>query len=230
MTFPFLEHLHHACIITGPVPASLAWVQSSLAEQGVVCEGNPDVLLLSGEQFLTPTLEPLQEYLAHKKIGNHRYVLLAFESISSEVQNKLLKVFEEPQEGTHILMLVPDIEKVIPTIQSRGQHIIFAGNYQDPAKLSVVSFLSVSLVERCELIESWVKNKKEEDNALKSDLHRFCHDLEKELWDCRAQIAPADMSIEDLFSEIRTIRNMLSVRGISHRILLDYLAFICPRV
>ena len=155
---------------------------------------------------------------------------MAFESISSEVQNKLLKVFEEPQEGTYILMIVPDIEKVIPTIQSRGQHIVFTGNYQDPAKLSVVSFLSVPLAERCNLIESWVKNKKEEDNALKSDLHRFCDDLEKELWDSRAQITSADMSIEDLFSEIRTIRNMLSVRGISHRILLDYLAFICPRV
>lgn len=224
-----LDHLHHALIITGAPQASFQWVQSSLESQGVSCQGNPDVYKLQGEQFLANFLEPLQEYLSRRKVSPQRYILLAFEYVPSDIQNKLLKIFEEPQEGTHLILMVPDIEKIIPTIRSRSEHMIYRGISSSQGTLSVSSFLKGTTAERYLLIESWVKNKKEEENALKSELQRFCQDLEKELWS-RYQVNRLhhETHYEELFADLRLAQHMISSRGMSHRLVLDYLAMRCP--
>lgn len=224
-----LDHLHHALIITGSPQASFAWIQSSLESQGVSFQGNPDVYILRDEQFLTAFLEPLQSYLTSTKVSHDRYVLLVFEQVATDVQNKLLKIFEEPQEGTHLILMVPDIEKIIPTIRSRSEHIVYRGMSSSANNLSVTDFLKGTVVERFALIESWVKNKKEEENALKSELSRFCHNLEQELWSRYQHHQLNDeKNVEELFSDLRLAQQMISARGMSHRLVLDYLALRCP--
>lgn len=63
---------------------------------------------ISAESFVKPIF-------AEKKI----FVIYDFDKSTAEAQNKLLKIFEEPNENVYYLLSTTCIEKVLPTIRSR---------------------------------------------------------------------------------------------------------------
>ena len=63
---------------------------------------------ISSESFVKPIF-------ADKKV----FVIKDFDKSTEEAQNKLLKVFEEPNENVYYFLSTTNIEKVLPTIRSR---------------------------------------------------------------------------------------------------------------
>ena len=63
---------------------------------------------ISAESFVKPIF-------ADKKV----FVIYNFDKSTEEAQNKLLKIFEEPNENVYYLLSTTCIEKVLPTIRSR---------------------------------------------------------------------------------------------------------------
>lgn len=63
---------------------------------------------ISSESFIRPIF-------ADKKV----FVIKDFDKSTAEAQNKLLKIFEEPNENVYYLLSTTNIEKVLPTIRSR---------------------------------------------------------------------------------------------------------------
>jgi hypothetical protein len=155
---------------------------------------------------------------------------LSFDRATTESQNALLKSIEEPQMGTYFFILVPSSDLLLPTVLSRAQ--IISGNYSaGETRLNVHDFLKANLSARFALVEDVTKNKKDEDNLSKSEVISFLDSVEKFLWE-KYKPHPSPLlegeGTEQLFADIRKMREYANIRGASHRVILDYVAMIAP--
>lgn len=216
-----LKNLSHSTIITGNRTANFASVKKDLNEQGIEFEGNPDVYVLSQESLGVDVIrDEVIPFVSSKKVSDYRFVILSFDRATAEVQNALLKSVEEPQMGTRFIFLVPNSDTLLGTIKSRSQ-IIEGEKSAGESRLGVQEFLKADMQARFPLVESFVKNKKDEDNLSKSEVLAFIDQLEKKLWE-------KGNRDEQLFADIRQMREYANIRGASHRVILDYLAMVAP--
>lgn len=219
--FGTLDLLSHATIITGNRKNNLEQFKSFLVEQGISIQANPDVYIFDDEQFLTDDVEKIVTMLASQKVSQYRFCVISCDRIDVQVQNRLLKTIEEPHEGTHVVLIIPSSDQLLPTVLSRCQ-IIAGDRDQGVSRISVDEFLKKSVADRFAFVESWTKNKKDEDNVTKTELLTFIEILEKQLWE-------QGNRNEQLFTDIRKMHEYASMRGSSHRIILDFLAMVCPK-
>lgn len=217
-----LENLSHATIVTGNISENLDLVKKFLGEQGVAISGNPDVCIFQGEQIFMDTAQEIVASVSLKKISEYRFVIIACERMATDVQNRLLKTLEEPSDGTYFFVLVPNTERILPTVLSRCQ-VIEGVRGAGETRLDVSEFLKANPSQRFALVEAWTKNKKDEDNLVKSEVVHFLDGIEKKLWEHKNRD-------EQLFNDIRKMREYAKIRGASHRVILDFIAMISPEI
>lgn len=215
-----LENLHHATIITGNRVANLVSAKDFIQNQGVETVGNPDVMIFDDDQLGVDEARQIVSFVSSKKVSSARFIILSFDRATSEAQNALLKSIEEPQEGTYFFILVPKSELLLPTILSRAQNA-FGILRPGDTRLSVPEFLKSNLSGRFALVEQWTKNKKEEDNLTKTEVINFLDQIEKNLWENKNRD-------EQIFTDIRQMRQYADIRGASHRVILDFIGMIVP--
>lgn len=83
---------------------------------------SPDLLIINQDQtgIKIATVRQIIRQLTYKSYTQQRYVILwQAENSSLSAQNALLKTIEEPPEDTHIFLIVANLDKLLPTIQSR---------------------------------------------------------------------------------------------------------------
>jgi DNA polymerase-3 subunit delta' len=160
------------------------------------------------------------KFLNNQKVADRRFVIISVDQFGTEAQNAFLKNLEEPQEGTHIVILISDEKKLLPTILSRVQ-VIHGEKMAGESRLEVDEFIKKKTEDRFAYIETWTKAKKDEDNVSKVEILTFIDTLEKFLWDKKVRD-------EQLFADIRKMREYTNIRGASHRVILDFLAMVVP--
>lgn len=219
--FPPIEQLSHAIIITGNRIKNLELFKEFLTNNSIEIQANPDISIFNDEQLLMDDAMQLVATLTSQKVSEKRFCIISCDRIAVDVQNRLLKTIEEPQDGTYIIVIVPNADRLLPTVLSRCQ--VISGDYErGDSRLDVSEFLKKNIADRFQFIESWTKNKKDEDNVSKTEVIHFIDALEKNLWQKGNQN-------EQLFTDIRKVREYAHIRGSSHRILLDFLAMIAPK-
>lgn len=111
---------HHAYLVTGDlekgIAAALAFGERSL---GLTATGNPDVIVLRYGLLSVDDARDLSGLVSRTALGEKKLVVAAAGRIFHEAQNALLKTFEEPSEGTTIILIVPSEGIIIPTLRSR---------------------------------------------------------------------------------------------------------------
>ena len=225
-----IGQLAHATIITGDREHNLKKFKEFLQDQHIVWQGNPDVAFFVSDQLVIDTAREIISSVSAQKFSEVRFVIISFDRATIEAQNTLLKSLEEPAVGTYFVLFVPTSDQVLPTIVSRCQ--IRAGAAGAGAsRLDTKPFLAGTLADRFVLVESWTRNKKDEDNLSKSEVIAFIEHLEQVIWSNRdgIKITPGQ-DLETLFADIRSMHHYASIRGASHRVILDYLAMIAPRI
>lgn len=90
---------------------------------------HPDVITISPDKK-NIKIDQIREIKKHVKYGpnesNYLFVIIKnADSLSEEAANSLLKILEEPPEGTVFILLVEMASRVLPTIASRCQKIFF---------------------------------------------------------------------------------------------------------
>jgi len=209
MLLPLLEKIPHALVITGNRQVNLGLIRKDLENQ--------DVTIFDQESLKIDVLrDEVITLLNTRKISEQRFVIISTDQFGFEAQNAFLKNLEEPQSGTHIIILISDEKKLLPTILSRAQ-IIQGESSVGESRLDVKEFLKYNLADKFAYIETWTKSKKDADNVSKTEVINFIENLEKVLWDKKVRD-------EGTFTDIRQMREYATIRGASHRIILDYLA------
>lgn len=212
--------LHHAYLIEGDRESVLESLLRFVTDDlGMATRGNPDFHQQEFETFGIDDGRRIEGLASKKSISGGRQVfVLATTFMTTEAQNALLKLLEEPKDGTHFFILVPSHESVLPTVRSRMLLLSLkdAGMGADRAR----QFLTADVATRLELLTPII------DEKNKAGALSFLNELEAEITK-QQKIPGGDM--RHALAEIERCRGYLNDRAPSVKMLLEYIAGIVPR-
>ncbi len=156
--------------------------------------------------------------LAGLKNFDESIFLLGISSITTEAQQALLKLFEEPQEGTTFVLLVPH-GALLPTLRSRM--VPYPTQIGHPmSDLEARTFLAASHKTRSAQIAVLL----DDDEGVKERVREFVNALEIEL---AKEID--DPKVRESLQDIARVRDYLRDRSPSLKMLLEHLALCLPK-
>ena len=163
------DNLHHAYAIEGDKKAIIPELYSFLENDlKIVTKANPDFYFNEFESFGIDSGRELQDQASRKAMqGNMRIFVITISSITSEAQNALLKLFEEPAEGVHFFIIVQSSEIFLPTLRSRF-NILHQGKALAENNALVDEFMKASKTDRMKLLEGIIEEYKENKNKEKA--------------------------------------------------------------
>lgn len=171
---------HHAYLYVGEKEAGIGAAREFLSTRGLTGTDNPDISVLSYEGLFSVEDARRIALLATQAsvAGKEKALVLATERIFHESQNALLKTFEEPPEGTILILIVPAEGVLLPTLRSRLVQL--------PASTAGVSseattFLNASQTEREKIVTKLLARTKdgkdEEKQGARMEAMRLCQGL-----------------------------------------------------
>ncbi|WP_321371875.1 DNA polymerase III subunit delta' [uncultured Desulfuromusa sp.] len=139
------QHISHAYLFAGPEGIgkrliATAFIRTLLCEQGTGCgqcssclkvehHNHPDIHFLDaeGSAIKIDQIRELQQVLSLRPLeGDYKICLVdGAEQFTTGAGNALLKTLEEPQSGTIIILITSQPERLLTTIRSRCQKLIF---------------------------------------------------------------------------------------------------------
>jgi len=161
----------------------------------------------------------IKELQTRKPIAHERKIfILSAKFFTTEAQNSLLKVFEEPTEGTHFFVITPNADILLPTLRSR-MFILqksASSNGKKQCFVDVGEFLKNSKAKRLELLKDIIEEKN------KNTAISFLNELEQVLYKKFGGSAPKSLK------EIIKCKKYLSGRAPSVKMILEHVALITP--
>jgi hypothetical protein len=162
--------LHHAYFIEGERAHVLADLEAFLTEAfTIVRQGHPDVHYAEYESFGIDDGRGLQEMQSVRPIaGDRKIFIIAVDAMTSEAQNSLLKVFEEPTPGTHFFIISSSRRILLPTLRSRVIIVAHASSRESSsgtgnAAADAKTFIGMSPKDRLAYVAGMIEEK---DKAL----------------------------------------------------------------
>jgi len=214
----------HAYLAEGNSESLVEEINHAIRKQlGVTIRGNPDVIRIIKDEVVIDDARYISEFQSRKSLdGNEskKVILVSCRSITTEAQNALLKVIEEPTAGTYFFVIVPAERILLPTLRSRFFSIT-RGSFAQGDDSSVDVFLSTTVDKRLKLIETIVKNK---DRA---SAHIFLDSVLTRLY--KGGVEENTNSNYNALMEIVQAKRYLASRGASVKLLLEHIAMITPR-
>src|SRR3989344_4326218 len=206
--------LHHAYGLSGPREEVLADVlQFAETALKLPYRGNPDVFVWQCDTLTVDDSRRIKELQSRKAFVDRKVIIIAFNSATNEAQNALLKALEEPTERTHIFLIVPRLDLLLPTVRSR----LFTAEYASHASSEVAKlaemFLKAVVGERL-IIAKKIADDISDEKIDKNFALEFLNHLEQELW------ARKNTGETGIFDEIALCRKYLSDRSASIKMLL----------
>lgn len=207
----------HAYITRGG-PETLAQILSLLEQNGVSTRANPDLTVTEYSAFTMDDARALREKAALRALGQQgRIFVFTAPTLPVDVQNALLKTFEEPPAGAKFIVAVPSPETLLPTLLSRVQ-ILDLQNTEAVSQIDIGIFLSAGPAERLEMLKPLL-DKGDDDRRDLSGTLSFLTGLEKALG-----AKPREHAIA-LRALYRT-RKYITDRGALAKALLEQLALL----
>ncbi len=204
------DNLHHAYFIEGERAAVVTDVEVFLREAfGIERQANPDFYFGEHESFGIEESRMIQEMQAMKAMSGERKIfIIAVGGMTSEAQNALLKVFEEPTPGTHFFLVATTRRVLLPTLASRLQFVVHASSKETVRADDAKAFIKMSPKERLAFVAGLIEAK---DKAvaesfllsLVSELPRRTHVAAiKEILDCIRYLKDRSSSLKLILERI----------------------------
>lgn len=149
--------------------------------------------------------------------GKRIFIIEAF-SITHEAQNSLLKIFEEPNTGSHFFLIMPSPAVLLPTLRSRLYIVEQNKDNQNTQGIKEANeFLKLSKKDRVAFVDELAKQISDEV-LNKNDAQNFLISLEIALY--------KEKGLRDIkgLKAILKARDYLSDRSSSVKQLLEYVA------
>jgi hypothetical protein len=209
---------HHAYIYEGPLPLPLALADDAKA-RFKFGEHSPDLHVREFEKFGIDESRWLSATASLRSASGRALFVVGVGSMTSESQQALLKLFEEPQQGVVFVLLVP-YGTVQPTLRSRmlPYPTVLDGveSGGDAAK-----FLKADGKSRSDFITKLLKD----DEGVKERVREL-------LAGCEALLIPkiADPKVRGGLEDIQKVRSYVGDRSASLKMLLEHLAVSLPKL
>lgn len=205
------ENLHHSNLIISSQDI-LDEVFSFVESLNVKTSGNENFIFEKFDKFLIDDARRVfDQHLKKTPEGELQVFVLSFNFITTEAQNALLKMFEEPKERTVFFIISPNKNIFLETILSRVNVLEKIGKSEQGTGKE---FLNKNMGERMKFIADLVKNIKGE-KAVKQDTIDLLSEIEVEL--------EKNKKIKSLKSIIMA-RKYINLNGTSVKMLLENVA------
>ncbi|MFT5352588.1 MAG: DNA polymerase-3 subunit delta', partial [Candidatus Paceibacteria bacterium] len=151
------DKLHHAYVLEGEREHIYEKICQFCEEDlKLAIKANPDFWYQESDKFLIQNARDLREMQLRKTLGDSRKIfIIAFNFITREAQNSLLKVLEEPTEGTHIFIITPSSSVFLDTVLSR---VTVLKNEGGEGTTDAKKFLNATYGERINMVTKLVKD------------------------------------------------------------------------
>ncbi len=144
-------------------------------EFSVSAHNNPDIFHQIFETFTIDDGKHLRRRAGTRPVGGKKIFIIETRFFTTEAQNVLLKLFEEPGENMHFFIISPSSSILLETLRSRLLVISLTGK-EIVGPIDISRFLSSSPAVRLKLLAPVIKNK---DKLSSLD---FLKDLKEELY------------------------------------------------
>lgn len=213
-TFKRTGNLHHAYVLEGEHEIVRKDLFDFISEHlKLATIGNPDFWHTIHDSFTIDDARNVRDAQANRPVvGDKKIFIIETRAMTVEAQNSLLKVLEEPTAGTHIFILLPSSEIILPTLRSRA--IVVSLRDEAFATKDAQIFLKSSLPERLEIVG---EISEEKDKAKAQGL---LDGLITELHGKKGK--------EAALKELLTARMYVNDRSPSLKLLLEHIACILP--
>lgn len=190
-------------------------------EHDIIAQGNPDFFELVHETFTIDDSRNLRELHSVRPvdISGKKIFIVSISSITTEAQNALLKLLEEPAEYAYFFFIISSAHLLLPTIKSR---LVFIET-SSPKKKETSSvegdrFLKSSSAKRLDIIKKLLEDISKEKKT-KQQAVEFIDEIEFALY--------SKGKIKDNIKSFETLdlaRKYSTDRAPSLKILLEYVA------
>jgi hypothetical protein len=222
--------MHHAYLYYGSLSLLPELASAARAQFRFEGEHNPDVRVVEYEKFGIDEARELRDKAALRSISGRALVVLGVSSITSEAQQALLKLFEEPQAGAIFVLLAPH-GAIIPTLRSRMMLYPKQGSTLLAARLNldvdVKKFLTAPYKVRSEAITKMLNPPAGGDEGVKERIRDFLNELEKALYSNK--LSRLNLDIRQGLEDVAKVRSYVADRSPSFKMLLEHLAVTLPR-
>lgn len=204
--------LHHAILIEGEGDSALQMAKRYAVDVvGLTPGANLDLQIIYAEQYTIDNARELKMKASQVPLGHAQVFVIIAEGILNAAQNALLKLFEEPAKNTYFVIVVPERNKLIPTMLSR---LTFGGSAHSEAvsKNTADLFLQATIQERLKIIRPLIENKK------RAEARRLLTAIENELHENGVQ------EHAKALREVAFVRQYITDSSSSLKMLLEHLA------
>ncbi len=220
------ENVHHAYLIAGDgkrvVPIIEEFLMKDLEYR---LHGNPDYVKEEFELFGVDDSHRIHSIQSKKAITEGKKIfVLSVQSFSSEAQNSLLKMFEEPTSDTHFFIIVPSLEAILPTLRSR-MPVLNLGDLakRNPDTAFAKEFFASTISDRLKLVNHIIEDKdKSKAGAFLDDIEHHAHSLLK--------AGESKDALTLLLQDVLVFRGYLNDRAPSIKILVEHIVHTLPNL
>lgn len=212
---------HHAYLFEGPLSNLVGLVEDARTRFVFTTLGDPDVRVVREETFGIDEARALRQAAALKSANGRALFVIGVSAITTEAQQALLKLFEEPQLGTIFVLLAP-YGTAIPTLRSR---MLPYKGFQGSPLGSVVAqrFLAATGKDRSDIIAKMLKD----EEGTRERVREFIDALEVELY---PRLTKEGDGIRTGLEDIAKVRSYANDRAPSYKMLLEHLAATLPQL
>jgi hypothetical protein len=178
-----------------------------------------NTVTINADTFNIDQAKSVREMQTRQVAGGEKFFFLAFTRITREAQNALLKTLEEPTVGTHLFLITPQPDRLLPTLRSRVEQFNLKKTDIDTA--SVDAFISLGPDKRLML----VKDLLERDDL--AEILAWVSGL-TELLHHQAIKSGSPTKYRQSLSALELVGRYLPESGSSKKLLLEYLALTLP--
>jgi DNA polymerase III delta prime subunit len=212
---------HHAYCIPGN--SSVCVEIKTILENihNIPSQANPDFYEQAHQSFIIEDARSLKALHDTRPIGHtgKKVFLISMTGITSEAQNALLKLLEEPADYAHFFIVIPSTHLLLPTVKSR---LLIVGNSdiktENEYAKDADAFRKMAVGKKLDYVKKLVDDISKEKKP-KQDAIEFLNALEDSLY----SDTPRTKNLQ-AFEAISTARKYIHDRAPSLKMLLDYVA------
>ncbi len=221
---------HHAYYVTGDleegVQQSLSFVEQDLGLNPI---GNPDVTVFRFPGFSVAEARRLISFEMQMPVrGEQKAIIIATSRLFHEAQNALLKLFEEPQEGTTLFLVIPSEGVLLPTLKSR---LIKLPETEKHTNDRAHDFLALAGEERKKALEKIaVRSKSKEQNekqAARQEALVLVQDLTRAVYERPVKKGDEHMKTS-LLTDLTSFTEILHDRSAPLKLIFEHLLLVLP--
>lgn len=231
---------HHAYFAAGERTAAAASARAFIERELGESAGSLDIIQFSFELFSIEDARRLIDAASVSGLGNKKVIIASMTRVFHEAQNALLKIVEEPPEGTVIILCVPSEGVLIPTLRSRLLSIPMNGADALRASAPVTEgisarFLSASASEREKIIGSLLDQAKADKDEIKQQARREAIELVQGLTEAAhaklrsAKTASAKEDARQMLEDLTAFTPILYERSAPLKPIFEHLLLVIPK-